>query len=58
MYGIISGIAKIENTTTEIRKKSFGLSERMFDFPTEYTCFLSIFALIFLSPDPCYKNIA
>ena len=56
MYGIITGMARTETMIIEMRMKSLGLSETMLSiirsgFPTEYTCFLFIFALICLSPD-------
>jgi hypothetical protein len=59
MCGIITGIARAETTIIEIIMNSFGLSETTLSIirrglPTEYTCFLSIFALICLSPNSFY----
>jgi hypothetical protein len=59
MYGIINGIARTETTITETTMKSFGLSETRLlmirsGIPAEDTYFLSIFALICLSPDSFY----
>jgi hypothetical protein len=59
MCGIITGTARAETTIIEITMNSLGLSETILSIirsglPTEYMCFLSIFALICLSPNSFY----
>jgi hypothetical protein len=59
MCGIITGTARAETTIIEITMNSLGLLETILSIirsglPTEYMCFLSIFALICLSPNSFY----